>query len=187
MKLKLLKAISLLSAVLIFIGCQISTAGLDTGSSDGEILDYIITLPAEPTVTAQARTPSAEEQSCLENVIINSLQYAASDVQNALLRTMLEYSKENPARSDEDTLREVDYYTYNGMSISGWYNIPYDNDFSDLGQTAPMDISFASDNMKGKVAQSNNGTIVALEINDYTSSENETAHIGDGYVYVNYI
>lgn len=73
------------------------------------------------------------------------------------------------------------------MRISGWYNIPYDNDFSDLGQTAPMDISFASDNMKGKVAQSNNGTIVALEINDYTSSGNETTHIGDGYVYVNYI
>lgn len=112
MKLKLLKAISLLSAVLIFIGCQISTAELDTGSSDDEILDYTINLPAEPTVTAQARTPSAEEQSCLENVIINSLQYAASDVQNALLRTMLEYSKENPARSNEDTLREVDYTTH---------------------------------------------------------------------------
>lgn len=185
MRQKLLKVISILFLILVFLGCEISPIKVDNGVSDDGILDYTINLPDEPTVTTQARMPSAEEQSCLENVILTSLQYAVNDMQEALLRAMLEYSKENPSRNEYDTLREVDYYTCNGMSISGWYHIPFDNDFSDLGQTSPMDISFSSDNMKGKVTLSDNGTIVAVAISDYASSENETTHIENGYVYMN--
>ncbi len=180
--------------IYLLAGCYMPNDGNNLEEEGGNPLppDYEITLPEEPEITTPATAPS-EEQSVLLERIMNSLGNMAltgysSDVTDA----MKEYAKENPAKNDDDRLREIESYTHEDTTISGWFTIPSEGTITTPPDAAPLDISFSVDSGSGKaegcitMSHTSESMIIAMNIyNHIPSGEDAVESISKGFIYQN--
>ena len=154
--------------------------------------DYEIILPEEPAVTTPVSAPS-ETQAALMERITNSLgNEALAEYSGDIAGAIREYAKENPARNDDDRLREIESYTYGDATISGWFMIPSEGPITTPFEAAPMDISFSADSDSGKaegcitMSLTEESIIFAMDISSYVpSGENTVESISNGFIYQN--